>query len=563
VKKKLLIAFSASLCALIIALTPNQSVHSNTSGGPAGYTGSPLEFSGRTCGTGGGCHGGGVTDEPNWITSDIPACGYTPGQTYTITVFVTSPGRTKFGFSCSPQFPNASTAGSLIAGTGTALNGSGRYITHTSGGTAQNGTNSRTWTFQWIAPAAGAGSLTFYAAMNATNSNSSTSGDEIHKSTLVVNENIPLTIQNSGSTSFCANTSVTLTSPLSGNNTWTLNGNPIGSSNSVIANASGTYALTNTNGACVKNASIVLTEINLPVPPEITSDVNFRICPNSTIELVALSSDAITWQPGGETTPTLAINSPGNYAASATNSCGTSELTDVFVSELSLPVTPIIEADGPVEFCEGNQVVLSVSNFTFDDQVIWEPGNVSTFEITATETGTYSVQYSNSCGVSSPVEIEVFAEAIPETPVIVLNGTNLTTSVIADLFTWYLNGAEVIDEQDAVLTPPGLGVYTVQAFSDLGCPSALSEPFNFNPTNIGTPESFEFSVYPNPTCGTIAINGTGLKQNERLQIFDISGKIVLDTFIENGKITTLDLPFNEGLYLISILNQRKTFIISQ
>ena len=562
-KKKLLIAFTTSLCALIIALTPNQNAHSNTSASPTGYTGSPLEFSGRTCGTVGGCHGGGVMDQIGWVTSDIPACGYTPGQTYTITVFATSAGRTKFGFSCSSQFPSASTAGTLIAGTGTQLNGSGRYVSHTSAGTAQNGTNSRTWSFQWIAPAAGSGSLTFYAAMNATNSNNSSSGDEIHKSTLAVTENVPIAIQNSGNTTFCASSPVTLTSSIVGNNSWALNGNPIGTTNSVIASASGTYALINTNGACVKNASIGLTEVSLPVPPEITSTTNFILCPNTTIDLVALSSDLITWQLGGENTSALSVSASGLYSASASNICGTSDFTEVLVNDLSLPATPVIDAASPLDFCEGEEVVLSVSNFTFDDGVIWQPGNAAAFEITATETGTYSVQYSNFCGVSASVEVDVYAETAPETPVITLNGTNLETSVIANLFTWYLNGVEVTDEQDPTLTPPSVGIYTVQAFSDLGCPSALSEPFNYNPTSLGTIENFELTIYPNPSQGTISINGKGLKQNERLQIFDISGKIVLETFVEKGKISTIDLPINAGLYMLSIQNQRKSFLISR
>ena len=101
-KKKLLIAFSIVTC-LAIAFFPKQSIHGSTSGGPAGYTGSPFDFSGRTCGSGGGCHSSGTTNQNGIITSDIPACGYTPGQTYNITVTATSAGRTKFGFSLSAQ----------------------------------------------------------------------------------------------------------------------------------------------------------------------------------------------------------------------------------------------------------------------------------------------------------------------------------------------------------------------------------------------------------------------------------------------------------------------------
>lgn len=633
-KRKLLIA-CASICALVIALTPNQSAHSSGSGAATGYTGSPLEFSGRTCGTGGGCHGGGVTDESGWITSDIPACGYTPGQTYNITVFATSPGRTKFGFSCSPQFPSASTAGTMIAGTGMQLNGGGRYITHTSSGTAQNGSNSRTWTFQWIAPAAGSGSLTFYAAMNATNSSNTSSGDEIHKSSLVVNENIPLTIQNSGGTSFCATSPVTLTTSIAGNNAWTLNGNPIGSGNSVTASASGTYALVNTNGNCVKNASVMLTAVagistpvvtnasndlilcpdetanltatgtgitwqpgnvsgntltvtgagsytasatnacgtgtsnpivftsqSLPVSPEVTSAENFRLCPNATIELMAFSDDDILWSPGGETTSTISVSTADFYSAVAMNECGSSEPTGFNVVDFSLPATPVINADGPTEFCEGGQVVLSVDNFTFDDAVIWQPDNVAGFQLTATETETYSVQYSNLCGTSDVVEIDVYAEPAPATPVITLTGEGLLDAgMTANLFTWYRDGVQVMDEEDPSLLPPGPGMYTVQAFSDLNCPSALSEAFNYNPTGISPGDNARFQVFPNPSNGLIYVN-SDVETNQILQIFDLGGKLVAEVMVSKGKNIPIQLPLQAGMYILMAPGHRQPIVIT-
>jgi hypothetical protein len=101
-KKKILFSISTLVC-LMVALWPSPNAHSNGGGAPVGYTGSPLEFSGRTCSIS-GCHAGAATTpQSGWVTSTVPACGYTPGQTYSISVFVTSPGRTKFGFSASPQ----------------------------------------------------------------------------------------------------------------------------------------------------------------------------------------------------------------------------------------------------------------------------------------------------------------------------------------------------------------------------------------------------------------------------------------------------------------------------
>lgn len=160
----------------------------DSSGGPAGYAGDPAS-SGKTCGSmDGGCHTGPTAGILSGvITSNIPPAGYTPGGSYTVTANFVRPGHSKFGFEISPQKSTGTLLGTLaILSSQTKLVGSSKYITHTSSGTA--GSGSKTWSFKWTAPAAGQGSVTFYGAFNATNSNNSTSGDSIFRSTLVVTE---------------------------------------------------------------------------------------------------------------------------------------------------------------------------------------------------------------------------------------------------------------------------------------------------------------------------------------------------------------------------------------
>jgi len=59
----------------------------------------------------------------------------------------------------------------------------GQAASHISGETIGSGNIS--WSFDWIAPTAGTGDITFYGAFNSTNSNSSTSGDEIYTTSFV------------------------------------------------------------------------------------------------------------------------------------------------------------------------------------------------------------------------------------------------------------------------------------------------------------------------------------------------------------------------------------------
>lgn len=134
------------------------------------------------------------TTQAGLITSTIPGAGYTPGQTYTITASIVSNPTVKFGFEVSPQNTSGTQMGTLVVtnSTETQLVGAGKYITHKSAGTA--GTGSRTWTFNWTAPAAGSGAVTFYGAFNKTNNSGTNSGDAIVLSSLTVQENTATSI---------------------------------------------------------------------------------------------------------------------------------------------------------------------------------------------------------------------------------------------------------------------------------------------------------------------------------------------------------------------------------
>ena len=160
--------------------------HSNAGGAPIGKTGSPGDGSNCT-----GCHSGVATTSAGLITSNVPVTGYIPGNTYTITATIAVAGIKKYGFEISPQGTTATQKGTLVVtnATETKLVGTtAKYITHKSTGTA--GTGSKTWTFDWIAPAAGSGNAILYGAFNAANGNGTNSGDQIFLSSLLIQENL-------------------------------------------------------------------------------------------------------------------------------------------------------------------------------------------------------------------------------------------------------------------------------------------------------------------------------------------------------------------------------------
>ena len=183
-KKKFTLVLSLLLMTGLVYDYNFRMAHTNSSGAPAGHTGSPAD--GLSCTH---CHSGGPaqTTETMNLTSDIPETGYIGGTTYNMTLTMTKMGGTKFGFQLSPQSISGTILGSLASGTGSLLVGNG-YLTHSfSGSTVSGGT--RSWNFQWTAPTSGTGTATFYVAGNFTNSSTGTDGDVIVTESFAIMEN--------------------------------------------------------------------------------------------------------------------------------------------------------------------------------------------------------------------------------------------------------------------------------------------------------------------------------------------------------------------------------------
>ena len=192
--KRVLITISTFFALILSSVILTSSSHENhvayskkLNGAPGGKAGDRASsFTDCT-----DCHSGSATTVGNMITSNIPASGYVAGTTYSITATIVQTGIVKFGFEISPQSSTGSMRGTLaITSTQTQLKTafSCSYVTHTSSG--NSGSGSKTWSFNWTAPATGLGPVTFYGAFVAADNDGSESGDDIYLSTYAVSENL-------------------------------------------------------------------------------------------------------------------------------------------------------------------------------------------------------------------------------------------------------------------------------------------------------------------------------------------------------------------------------------
>ena len=169
----------------------------NSDAPPAGRTGAPGE---GTCST---CHGA-LNDGLGTLTiSGIPTA-YIPGTKYAVTLALARTGKTRWGFQVTSLFA----AGNAMAGTLEApsnltqvLSKTSRfYVSHLSGSGA-DGTFSGTadgpvsWTFDWTAPAAGGGTVTFYfTGVACDNDGQDSAGDLVYTAAASYTEGSPTAI---------------------------------------------------------------------------------------------------------------------------------------------------------------------------------------------------------------------------------------------------------------------------------------------------------------------------------------------------------------------------------
>lgn len=180
------ITLSLAILVSIFALTSAITIGS---GAPYGKTGSPGDGSNCTH-----CHAG-TTTPANFITTNIPAAGYIPGTTYTITITATKSGINKFGFEMTAEDGSKNKVGSFSITNTSETKMVQDEVTHTGNGTA-GANNQKVWTMDWTAPASGTGEVTFYSAVLAANGNGGTSGDQVILSNLGVQEDVTNTIAN-------------------------------------------------------------------------------------------------------------------------------------------------------------------------------------------------------------------------------------------------------------------------------------------------------------------------------------------------------------------------------
>ncbi len=547
---------------------------------PTENTGAPSE------GNCTGCHAGSaVSSGTNWNAislNGLPANGYVPGTTYTLTVNGSSAATSKNGLLLTVLNSSNTNAGSLSAGTGNSVLVAARnYIGHTSSGTANS-----SFSFSWTAPSTGVGTVTFYLSWLATNSNGGTGGDITYvKSFNLIQVPPPTAVINASSNSVCVGDTIILQGSGLNNPTtyaWTMTGGSPTSASSqntkVVYTTPGPKQIrlvtSNANGS--SNPATLQVVINAKPVFSVTQSAS-HLCGNTDTVLLAatnVSGYSYLWMPGSITSSTAKITNTGAYTVKVTSSNNCSATSNVYsVSKRNLPVSTLTSDKD--SSCVNDSIVLK-ANGTYNtyifkkDNLVIQSSRDSVFKVASS--GSYQMQvYDGFCYSAESVK-SVFVQSILSAPSLYTNSSavnqiNFNWNKIANALAYQISldsGNTWITQNDTFYTikvtpQPQSKKIWVRATSNNLCPFGLiSSIIGQNAKCIKPDISFNYLSKVclnslNDTTSFELLNNAALAQ----YYFTISNANFSSTKKQGGLFF---IPVNNGINQIHLLGVDSTFI---
>jgi hypothetical protein len=298
----------------------------------------------------------------------------------------------------------------------------------------------------------------------------------------------------SGKLSFCADTSVTLSTTSAGTDyvyMWFKDGKDFKmgkDQKSIKVSEIGNFTLQikATNDCVSPISSAYKVNVNpLPPTPSITLDGPSTFCFNkpSTLNTTARATSYV-WHKGNVTTPLqegkdtfFKPTETGIYALEVGDDslCYSPFSNTIEVKVDPIPTKPVISTAGSATFCSDKTLTLTS---TEEKEYLWSEGS-KTRAVTVNKTGDYTVTVTNNFGCSTVSDaFKITVNPQPQTPVIsaggplaFCNGGKVTlTSTAENKYTWSTGATTRSIDVDKST------ILTVKVTSPLGCESLSSNP---------------------------------------------------------------------------------------
>ncbi|MFM7023437.1 MAG: gliding motility-associated C-terminal domain-containing protein [Flavobacteriales bacterium] len=194
-----------------------------------------------------------------------------------------------------------------------------------------------------------------------------------------------------------------------GYTTYSWSGLGTGNAQTTAATIAGVYTITVTDGfncSATDNATLTVNAFPMPDLGEDTS-----MCEGQNIVLDPHTNNTLNYAwSNTASTPTISVNSAGQYIVSVSDNIGCSGKDTVFVQVHDLP---FVSLGNDLTICDNNydKVTLHAS-YSGTKQLLWSTAATNVDSIIVPEAGSYWVQVtdSNQCSTSDNIELTVFCE---------------------------------------------------------------------------------------------------------------------------------------------------------
>ncbi|MCZ7554990.1 MAG: choice-of-anchor L domain-containing protein [Bacteroidia bacterium] len=281
-------------------------------------------------------------------------------------------------------------------------------------------------------------------------------------------------ISASGPLRFCSGDSVELRAP-GGYVSYAWSNGATGSR--LIVSTAGRYSVTVTTAEGCTGVSPEVEVLLYPQPrPQLRFVSSAAVCEGDSVLIEVMGDYAdIEWNTGSRG-KTIALRSPLVVWAHVVTADGCRGVSDTLQARILPNPQPVIVADGPLEFCEGDSVRLRTS----EAFASWSwSGGEATQSIVVRASGVYGVRVVNIEGCEGNAEsVRVIVHPNPPEPVITRDG-RLLRAPAGYLYEWYEDDAGSLqpipgEESDTLVFSFGVW-YRVRVRTPFGC-SALSRP---------------------------------------------------------------------------------------
>ena len=308
-----------------------------------------------------------------------------------------------------------------------------------------------------------------------------------------------------GSTTFCAGSGNILTANTGSGITYQWYRNTVlqngATSSTFNANSNGTYYVVESSSCgTAQSNSIVVTQINNP-NATISYTTPLSFCAPGSVVLTSSTFSGVSyqWQKNsvdiaGATFQNYSATSNGTYRVRQTAN-GCFKYSPALSVTTATTVAATITANGPVTFCTGGSVVLSVNNAVPGYSYQWKNNNVNISgatqsSYTAAAAGSYTCTVTANCGTATSNAIVVSTGGItasvnPSGPVSICPGATAALSANTGngySYQWMLNGNNITGATNQSFNATSTGSYSV--FISSPCGNATSAATVVNIANV-------------------------------------------------------------------------------